>query len=115
MHVPRTSRFAKRRTNASREFREERRLANDIVSAFRISQSNGSIEFRNQVSKRATSTMAERDSASVAATGLTDNFNRSQFAFNFLVILNTLFDRAVHILNSSNLFHDYAPFAKALR
>ena len=75
MHVAGTGGFAKRRTNAARKLREERRLADDFVSAFRISYGNRSVKFGNEVSKRATCTMAERDSAGVAATRLADDFD----------------------------------------
>ena len=57
------ARFAKSRTNTSREFREECRLANDIVPLADIACGNRFVKFRNEVSKRATCAVAERHAA----------------------------------------------------
>ena len=105
MYVAGTSGFAKRGTNAARKLREERRLADDIVSTFRIPGSNGRIEFGDEITERATRTMAERDSACMAAARLIDDLNRGELALDFVVVLDTLFDRAVNICDSVNLLH----------
>ena len=67
MHIARTSGFAKRRANAARKFGEESSLADDVIGAFGIPCSDSRIEFGHQVTKRATRTVTERDSTTVAA------------------------------------------------
>ena len=105
MHVAGTGGFAECRAYAARKLREERSLADDIVGAFSIPGSNGRIEFGNKVSKRATRTMAERDSTGMAAFRLADDVYRSELAFDFVVVLDSLFDRAVNIVYAINLLH----------
>ena len=75
VHVAGTGRFAKRRADASREFREEGCLADDIVGAFQISGSNSRIEFGNQIAQRTTRTMTERNAARMATSRLVDDFD----------------------------------------
>ena len=67
MHIARTSGFAKCGTNAARKFGEKRRLADDVVGTFGIPCSDSRIEFGHQVTQRATRTVTERDSTTVAA------------------------------------------------
>jgi hypothetical protein len=110
MHVAGTGGFAKRGTNAARKLREKRSLADDIVGPFRIPGSNRRIEFGNEISEGATRTMAERDSTGVAAFRLIDDLNRGELALDFVVVLDTLFNRAVDVCDSVNLLHYALPF-----
>ena len=50
--------------------------------------------------------MAERDSTGVAAFRLADDFYRGELALDFVVVLDTLFDRAVDVCDSVSLLHN---------
>ena len=75
MHVAGTGGFAKCRTHTPRKLREKRCLADDIVSTFRIPYGYCRIEFWNEVSERTARTVAERNSATVAAASLANDFH----------------------------------------
>ena len=106
MHVAGTGRLAERGANAARKLWEKRRFTDDVVSTFRIPYGNCRIEFGNEVPKRATRAMTERDSARVAAARLAHHFYRRELALDFVVVLDTLFDRAVNVCDSVSLLHN---------
>ena len=49
--------------------------------------------------------MAERDSACVAAACLAHHFYRGEFALDFVVVFDALFNRAVDVCDSCNFLH----------